>query len=152
MDCYVRGDAERAGSTGALYLTNIQQLYDRTATDEEDEPDAIAGVLGRKPPANLEAPDGFFDRIVRRGDPCLVVNDEGHHTHDEENEWNRVVRRLAADVTGGLIGQLDFTATPRTRGGLFPWTVYDTLNRRILDNVVKRPVKGITAGIASSPS
>ena len=29
MQYYMRGDAERASSEGALYLTNIQQLYDR---------------------------------------------------------------------------------------------------------------------------
>jgi type III restriction enzyme len=155
LDCYVRGEAERGATTGALYLTNVQQLYERPdADDDPDEPDPIAAVLGRKPPANLQPPDAFFDRVVRRRTPCLVLNDEGHHTHDEENEWNRVVRRLAGDVPGGLTAQIDFTATPRyQKGGLFTWTVFDyPLKQAILDNVVKRPVKGITAGIREQPS
>ncbi len=29
MDFYMRGDHERASSQGALYLTNIQQFYER---------------------------------------------------------------------------------------------------------------------------
>ncbi|HFE65842.1 MAG TPA: restriction endonuclease subunit R, partial [Chloroflexi bacterium] len=29
FDCYLRGDSERASSQGALYVTNIQQLYQR---------------------------------------------------------------------------------------------------------------------------
>ena len=32
MDFYMRGDPERASSQGALYLTNIQQFYERPAT------------------------------------------------------------------------------------------------------------------------
>ena len=29
FECYMRGDGERASSQGALYLTNIQQFYER---------------------------------------------------------------------------------------------------------------------------
>src|SRR5690606_680538 len=52
MQHYLRGDAERASSLGAIYLTNIQQLYDRD-NGEDDEPDIMTVVLGRKPPADL---------------------------------------------------------------------------------------------------
>ena len=37
FECYVRGDAERPRSEGALYLTNIQQLYERSS-DEGSSP------------------------------------------------------------------------------------------------------------------
>ncbi len=47
VECYMRGDGERASSQGALYLTNIQQLYDRDdAATKNDEPDVMTAVLG----------------------------------------------------------------------------------------------------------
>src|SRR5262249_32120394 len=39
FQCYVRGEAERAGSAGALYLTNVQQLYERADKSAGDEPE-----------------------------------------------------------------------------------------------------------------
>ena len=55
---------------------------------------------------------------------------------------------------GGLAAQLDFSATPRhTKGQLFSWTVFDyPLKQAILDNVVKRPLKGVAKGITEKPS
>src|SRR5437879_9104342 len=44
FDCYLRGEGERASSEGALYLTNIQQLYLRDLTDLDDEPDPMTAV------------------------------------------------------------------------------------------------------------
>jgi type III restriction enzyme len=83
-----------------------------------------------------------------------VLNDEAHHMHEESSEWNKVIRRLHADVAGGLAAQLDFTATPRhSKGQLFSWTVYDyPLKQAIIDNVVKHPLKGIAQGIGEQPS
>ena len=154
FECYVRGEGDRASSQGALYLTNVQQLYDQTADTGNGEPEAITAVLGPRAPTSAQEGDQFDKKIVARGERCLVVNDEAHHTHDEENEWNTVIRRLDSDLNGGLAGQLDFTATPRyQKGGLFTWTVYDyPLKQAIIDNVVKRPMKGITAGIREQPS
>ena len=40
-------------------------------------------------------------RIAARGAPCIVLNDEGHHTHDEDSEWNQVIRRLHDDIARG---------------------------------------------------
>ena len=49
MESYMRGDSERASSSGAVYLTNVQQFYERTATNKSDEPEEITNVLGQKP-------------------------------------------------------------------------------------------------------
>jgi type III restriction enzyme len=154
FDCYMRGDSERASSQGALYLTNIQQFYERPGAEAEYEPEEMTDVLGPRPPATMSEFEDFDDRIIARGAPCLVVNDEGHHTHDEDSEWNKVVRRINEDLPNGVAGQLDFSATPRyAKGGLFTWTVYDyPLKQAIIDNVVKRPMKGLTAGIKDQPS
>lgn len=150
---YMRGEGERASSLGALYLTNVQQFYDRQSGGD-DEPEELTAVLGPKPPKQTSGIDDFGKRIADRGGPVVVLNDEAHHTHDEESEWNRVIRGLHAEVSGGLAAQLDFTATPRhSKGQLFSWTVYDyPLKQAIIDNVVKRPLKGIAQGIGEQRS
>ncbi len=147
MQFYMRGDAERASSEGALYLTNIQQLYDREDRKQDDEPEIMTAVLGSKPPANLDDEVDFRDHIVERvGSPVLVLNDEAHHTHDPASAWNQTIRALHDGHSAGLSAQLDFSATPRySKGALFAWTISDyPLRQAIRDNIVKRPVKGIT--------
>ncbi len=156
FDCHMRGDPERASSQGALYLTNVQQFYERADNGNGDEPEEMTAVLGTKPPAqNIEIAD-FDKRIPARGAPVMVINDEAHHTHDEESEWNNVIRNLAKDLkpAQGLVAQLDFSATPRySKGALFTWTVFDyPLKQAIIDGIVKRPVKGIATGIQEAKS
>ncbi|HEX6820290.1 MAG TPA: DEAD/DEAH box helicase family protein, partial [Ktedonobacterales bacterium] len=151
LDSVLRGEGERAYSEGLLLLTNIQQLYERPDKSSDDEPDEIAAVLGpRAPAAKTESAD-FIERIAKRGGRLLVINDEAHHTHDEANEWNNVVKRLHAATP--IASQLDFSATPRyQKGQLFPWTISDyPLKQAIVDGVVKRPYKGV-ADIADVPS
>jgi type III restriction enzyme len=157
FDCYMRGDPERASSQGALYLTNIQQFYERAENNNGDEPEAVTAVLGNKPPAQNIQVEDFDKRIAARGAPVMVINDEAHHTHDEESEWNRTIRRMhgGQDGKAGLLNaQLDFTATPRySKGALFTWTVYDyPLKQAIIDGIVKRPMKGIASGIQEAKS
>lgn len=144
MEFYMRGDSERAGSSGALYLTNIQQFYERPSRNNAAEPEIMTEVLGAKPQTKkLEITD-FDDRIARRDGLLLVLNDEAHHTHDETNEWNNVIRKIHARRS--LAVQLDFSATPRySKGSLFAWTISDyPLKQAILDRVVKRPLKGVS--------
>ncbi len=160
FDCYMRGEAERAHSLGALYLTNIQQFYERFDSRSDEEPDVMTAVLGQKPPAQKIEIEDFDKRILARGGSVMVVNDEAHHTHDEDSEWNKVIRRLhegLASLTptpGLLAAQLDFTATPRySKGALFTWTVFDyPLKQAIEDGIVKRPIKGIAHGIREAAS
>jgi len=151
FECYVRGEAERAQSSGALYLTNIQQLYERPKP-EDPEPEPISNVLGHKP-APVEIED-FLPRILKRNGSVVVVNDEAHHTHDEELKWNDFIRELHSKSQGGVGAQCDFSATPRfSQGSLFTWTVYDyPLKRAILDGIVKRPLKGIASGMTEARS
>ncbi len=150
---YLRGEAERGGSEGAVYLANIQQLYDRPPAAAA-EPDAMAAMLGPKPPAKAQAAEDFAPRIARRGGPVVVLNDEAHHLHDEELTWVASIGKLHAATPGGVGVQLDFSATPRHQEGqLFSWTVFDyPLKQAILDGIVKRPVKGVTRGLSESPS
>src|SRR4029077_3774477 len=143
LDCIMRGDAEKAHSEGALFLTNIQQFYGRSERSNDEEPEIMTEMLGSKPPAKrLELTD-FGERIAMRAGHLLVVNDEAHHKHDENNEWNNIIRNIHGKTA--LTAQLDFTATPRfQKGGIFPWTIFDyPLKQAIVDGIVKRPVKGI---------
>ena len=151
MDCIMRGESERAHTDGLLLLTNIQQLYDRPDAKQTGETEALAAVLGPRPPAQTSAVPDFKETIARRGGRLLVINDEAHHTHDEESKWNEVIRGL--HPTTPIAGQLDFSATPRyQKGALFPWTISDyPLKQAIVDGVVKRPYKGV-ASIAEVPS
>jgi type III restriction enzyme len=153
FQCYMRGEAERAHTDGALYLTNVQQLHERPEP-VDDEPDVMTAVLGPKPPAKAQEAEDFLPRIVARGGPVCVLNDEAHHTHDEDSAWNDSIRQLHAAVPSGLAAQLDFTATPRhTKGQLFSWTVFDyPLKQAILDGIVKRPLKGVAKGISEQKS
>ncbi len=148
FQCYMRGENERAGSIGALYLTNVQQFYERAGNGSQ-EPEAMSAMLGPKPAASKQPVEDIDGRIIARGGPIAVLNDEAHHTHDEDSEWNKFIRHLGSEVPGGLAAQLDFSATPRhTKGELFSWTVYDyPLKRAIIDRVVKSPLKGIAKGI-----
>ena len=70
--------------------------------EDDDEPKEISDVLGHKPPSEASEVEGFLPRLVRRNGPILVVNDEAHHTHDEELKWNDFIRDLHDKVTGGV--------------------------------------------------
>jgi type III restriction enzyme len=116
------------------FKTDIQQFYERRTVTNVEEPEEITALLGPKPPAQkLEITD-FGERIGRREGHLLVINDEAHHTHEEDNEWNQVSRRLHEKTP--LTAQLDFSATPRfQKGAIFPWTIFDyPLKQAIVDN------------------
>jgi type III restriction enzyme len=143
FDCVMRGEGERAHSEGVLFLTNIQQFYERPDRGKEEEPDVMTAILGPKPPTQKLEQVDFAERIARRAGQLLVINDEAHHTHDEDLNWNEIIRALHEKTP--LTAQLDFSATPRfQKGQIFPWTISDyPLKQAILDGIVKRPVKGI---------
>ena len=142
VEFFMRGEGERASSEGALFLTNIQQLYGRDDDDKESNP--VDDLLGSAPPTKASDGPGVSERIAALGGRLMVLNDEAHHTWDEASEWNEVIRALHAHTP--LAQQLDMSATPRfQKGTLFPWTIFDyPLKQAIVDGIVKRPVKGIT--------
>jgi type III restriction enzyme len=75
-------------------------------------------MLGDKPPTNKTDISDFDERIAKREGLLMVLNDEAHHTHEEDSEWNKFIRRLHKDKTVNM--QLDFSATPRySKGSLF---------------------------------
>ncbi len=66
FDCVMRGDAERAPAEGMLFLTNIQQLYDRSERkkNSDDEPDIMTEVLGPKPKDDLNSDLASFTDML----------------------------------------------------------------------------------------
>jgi type III restriction enzyme len=100
FQCYMRGEGERASSLGALYLTNVQLFYERQ-NSVDDEPEELTAVLGPKPPAQTSMIEDFDKRIIDRGGSVALLNDEAHHTHDEESEWNKIIRGLHAAASMG---------------------------------------------------
>jgi type III restriction enzyme len=143
MQVVMKGDGERASTDGTLFVTNIQQLY--SSDEVEEEPfNPLDDLLGPEPSKEMTQETGFADRIADLKSNLMVLNDEAHHTWDEDSEWNKVIRDLNAQTP--LVTQLDLSATPRfQKGTLFPWVIYDyPLKQAILDNIVKRPVKGVT--------
>ncbi len=149
---FMRGDRADIASGGAVYLTNIQQLYDVPEAGwrrRNAAPAPIASLIGPTASDAPEQRDDFDDRIVRRHKPVMVINDEAHHTHDEESAWNQTIRGLRNCVGGdGFMAQLDFSATPRFNdGALFPWIIYDyPLREAIEDGIVKQPIRGKIEG------
>jgi len=155
----MRGDAMDVASSGAVYVTNIQQLYETRQRPRRGRnsgpPGPIAALLGPAASDTSQDKDDFADWIVQRGGPCLVINDEAHHTHDENSEWNQTIRRLRDDLPAGLfMAKLEFSATPRFNDGtLFPWVIYDyPLKEAIEDGIVKRPIAGEVRGAGEPPS
>ncbi len=143
FNCILRGEGEKAHSEGVLFLTNIQQFYERWQRANSAEPEAMTAVMGNKPSFQKLGLTDFSERIALRAGNLVVINDEAHHTHDEESEWNKIIRKL--HKTNPMAMQVDFSATPRyQKGQLFPWTIFDyPLKQAILDQIVKRPMKGI---------
>ncbi|MBL7973892.1 MAG: DEAD/DEAH box helicase family protein, partial [Candidatus Kapabacteria bacterium] len=115
MEYYMRGDAERSHSQGALYLSNIQQFYERSSGNSPGEVEIMSAILGSNPPSQHAEITDFSERIAQREGLLMVINDEAHHTHEEDNEWNNVIRRL--HEVKPITAQLDYSATPRYSKG-----------------------------------
>jgi type III restriction enzyme len=77
----------------------------------------------------------------------MVLNDEAHHVWDPDSAWNEAIASLH-DATrkrgGGIVTQLDLSATPRdNKGEVFRHVVCDTpLGEAVDSAIVKTPVIG----------
>jgi len=146
MTVVLQDEAAPETSSGVLYLSNIQRLYEKHE-EEPDPADPIASYLGNKPKKDLRSADqGLFERVAAHAD-LMVLNDEGHHVHDEELRWNQTIDALNTRLKlrgGELAAQLDFTATPKHQNGnLFKEVIIDyPLAQAIEDRIVKRPYLG----------
>lgn len=143
MDAILREDSNKPKAQGNLFLTNIQQIYDR---DEDPIPsNPIQAMLGKAPSPNLSTTESMLDR-VKRVKNLMVINDEAHHVHDDELAWNQTLLSLDENLKfrdgTGLIMWLDFSATPKNQNGtFFPWIIVDyPLAQAVEDKIVKTPL------------
>ena len=137
----LRGEPTEPADFGNLFLTNIQQLYDRSRTWEPRNP--VDAMLGEKPAPGAEAraPRSILERVSSLED-LIVMNDEAHHVHDEDLAWSQSLLGLHDGLPDGLTAWLDFSATPRDpRRLFFPWIICDyPLQQAVEDRIVKAPV------------
>lgn len=153
MSVVLRDNPSPPSTIGAIYLTNVQRLYDApTDRAARNETPAMTGVLGA--PVRKDAPlTGVALReLITRHDRLLVLNDEGHHLHNDDLEWAKVIGGLHETLAargGGVLGQLDFTATPKHQNGaLFREIVVDyPIAQAVEDGIVKKPILGELSGI-----
>ena len=138
---YTRDDFSRPDAIGNCYLTNIQQLYEKK-DNVVNQADPLEELLGEEPDFNLLDKSPIKNLLLNSKNKLSIINDEAHHTWDEENAWNKTIRYF--NKSNKIIHQFDFSATPRfSKGKLFSWVVYDyPLKQAILDNIVKKPIKG----------
>jgi type III restriction enzyme len=130
---------------GVLYLTNVQQLYE---APEEEDVNALAEALGDPVVKGASISRADLQEALRHHDNLLALNDEAHHLHSDDLEWNKAIANLhqgCLDRGGtGLTAQLDFSATPYVGSGdskrFFSHIIYDyPLAAAIRDKIVKRP-------------
>lgn len=124
-------------ASGVIYLTNVQQFYKRQIQLPVNPLDEL---LGEKPKSEEEINYESLKAELGAYDNLLIINDEAHHVHSDDLEWNKIIADLN-EATGGLAMQLDFSATPKNlQGKLFPHMVYNySLAQAISDGIVKRP-------------
>ena len=137
----LRKDDSPLRSSGNLIVNNIQQLYESRVAEWTPE-NIVDEIIGRKPQKDLtKSPYLLLDKI-KDLENLIVMNDEGHHVHDEELEWFKTLSSTHSAIPNGLTLWLDFSATPKFSGGTyFPWIIVDyPLAQAIEDRIVKSPL------------
>jgi type III restriction enzyme len=155
----LQDDPSPVTARGALYLTNVQRLYEPSTARGKNKtsPNAVEAMVGPRVNRDVDASSAerLFDGIAQRN-RVMVLNDEAHHVHDEKLKWNQTIERLhdelrkgtPDDPGAGVVSQLDFSATPKyEKGGVFRHVVVDyPLAQAVADGIVKTPVIGEIKG------
>jgi len=145
-----------ASTGGTIYLSNIHRLYDlqKRSRKEADTYDWTGPPVSKA--KALDTSKALRERIMshRR---IMVLNDEAHHVWDPDSAWNEAIGFLhsaTASRGGGLVAQLDFSATPKDNAGnVFKHVVCDTpLGEAVDAGIVKTPVIGSGGTLHSGPS
>ena len=132
-----------------LFLTNIQQLQEKSNRKKESEK-FVDDILDLKEVdrTNISQENRILE-VLEKIPNIMILKDEAHHIYNYEKKWKNILvelhRHLESTFGKGIITELDFSATPKSENGaLFPWLIVDfTLKEAIDMNIVKRPLKGI---------
>jgi type III restriction enzyme len=137
----IRGNDSPLNPSGNLIVNNIQQLYE-PKQDEKPTKNIVEEILGKKPQKDLSKSAVALIDKIKQLDNLLVMNDEAHHVHDEELEWNKTLMNIHKALPDGVSLWLDFSATPKTQTGMYyPWIIVDyPLAQAVEDRIVKSPL------------
>lgn len=148
MSVVLQDEASGAATGGVLYLTNIHRLYDtskRRAKKEAETYDWMGPPVSKG--SALDTGAALRDRITAHP-RVMVLNDEAHHVWDPDSAWSEAIASLHETIKsrtgGGLVAQLDFSATPKDdKGQLFKHVICDTpLGEAVDGGIVKTPIIG----------
>lgn len=142
----LQDEASGASTGGTVYLTNIHRLYDtnRRRTKDPETYDWIGPTVSKA--KALDTGQALRERITSHP-RLMVLNDEAHHVWDPDSAWNEAINFLHETTRkrgGGLVSQLDLSATPRdNKGNVFRHVVCDTpLGEAVDAAIVKTPIIG----------
>jgi type III restriction enzyme len=157
LSVVLQDEASGAATGGTLYLTNIHRLYDVSKRKKKDA--EVYEWMG--PPVSkgsaLDTGKELRERITGN-ERVVVLNDEAHHLWDPGSAWNDAIDFLHKEVEkktgGGLVAQLDFSATPKdNHGRVFQHVVCDApLGEAVDGAIVKTPIIGRGKGLSERPS
>lgn len=148
LSVVLQGEAGGASTGSVLYLTNIHRLYDpdKRKAKKDAETYSWVGPSVSKGKA-LDTGEALRDRITSHK-RLMVLNDEAHHVWDPDSAWNEAIGYLHDTIRkrtgGGVLAQLDFSATPKdNKGQVFKHVVCDTpLGEAVDAGIVKTPIIG----------
>jgi len=152
MSIVLQDEVSGAATGGTLYLTNIHRLYDmdkRRAKKDGATFDWMGPAVSKA--SALDTGAMLRDRITAHK-RIMVLNDEAHHVWDPDSAWNDAIRYLHETVLartgGGLVAQLDFSATPKDdKGQAFKHIICDApLGEAVDAGIVKAPIIGSGGG------
>lgn len=146
LSVVLQDEASGGATGGSLYLTNIHRLYDanRRSRSGAETYDWMGPPVSKA--KALDTAKALRDRITAHP-RLMVLNDEAHHVWDPESAWNEAIDFLHESTRqrgGGLVAQLDFSATPRDNAGnIFQHVICDTpLGEAVDAGIVKTPIIG----------
>jgi len=144
----LREDPLRSVSKDVLFLTNIQQLEERSNKKQktEEQLDKIFGIE-RFSKDKIHREDRIKD-VLTNYPNVMVLKDEAHHIYSLDKAWKKILINIHEGLTKkfgrGVNMELDFSATPKDEDGkIFAWAICDfTLKEAIIMGVVKLPLRG----------
>ncbi len=158
LSVVLQDQASGASTGGTLYLTNIHRLYDtakRRKKGNAETYDWMGPAVSRQ--KALDTGRELRKRITGH-DRLMILNDEAHHLWEPGSAWNEAIGFLHNEINkktgGGLVAQLDFSATPKdNHGRIFQHVVCDTpLGEAVDAGIVKIPIIGRGEGLSERTS
>ena len=92
LNILMRGGSSNPRTSGNLFVTNIQKIYDREKSDD-DPINPVAALLGPAPKDDIHPTEPMLERIKKVSN-LMVLNDEAHHVHDDKLKWNESLLML----------------------------------------------------------